>query len=352
MTIRRGPFRLPLCRRPFRLPLPLSRGPLRLRLPLPGLLSAVACAAVVLSGCGSQPSGPQPSGPQPGGARTGTGTASPRSTGPASPRQRAVADAALIMASFPRPPGAVRTGPIASLAQSDARPVTPDLASVTRWWRVPGRPQEVLAWIRAHLPPGFTPAGAGVGTRSGSEWWTRVFALPAVPDVLTQRELVVLAVRSRSQSSIRVDAQVVWLPARPVAELIPPAARVLTVTPVFGFNPAPRARRLDRAFTVTDPATVARIAAVVNGLTRFPGGAFSCPAESGGQMRLTFFTRRGGPVVARLTAEYGGCGVVSVRIDGRDMPGLSEYPRSGPPLQQQVLAIAGVSWPVEPGSAS
>ena len=179
-----------------------------------------------------------------------------------------------------------------------------------------------------------------------------MFALPAVPDVLTQRELVVLAVRSGSQTAIRVDAQVVWLPARPVAERVPPAARVLTVTPVFGFNPAPRAERLDRAFTVTDPATVARIAAVVNGLTRFPGGAFSCPAESGGQMRLTFFTRPGGPAVARLTAQYCGCGVVSVRIDGRDMPGLSEYPRSGPPLQQQVLAIAGASWPVEPGSAS
>jgi hypothetical protein len=326
----------------------IRRGPLRL--PLPGLLSAVVCAAVVLSGCGNRPSGPQPSGPQPGGARTGTGTASPRSTGPASPRQRAVADAARIMASFPRPPGAVRTGPIASLTQSGARPVTPDLASATRWWRVPGRPQEVLAWIRAHLLPGFTSAGTGVGTGSG--WWTRVFALPAVPDVLTQRELVVLAVRSGSQTAIRVDAQVVWLPARPVTERVPPAARVLTVTPVFGFNPAPRAERLDRAFTVTDPATVARIAAVVNGLTRFPGGAFSCPAESGGQMRLTFFTRPGGPVVTRLTAEYGGCGVVSVRIDGRDMPGLNEYPRSGPPLQQQVLAIAGASWPVEPGSAS
>jgi len=57
-------------------------------------------------------------------------------------------------------------------------------------------------------------------------------------------------------------------------------------------------------------------------------------------------------VVARLAAEYGGCGIVSVRIGGRDMPGLSEYPRSGPPLPQQVLAIAGASWPVEPGSAS
>ena len=225
---------------------------------------------------------------------------------------------------------------------------------MTRWWRVPGRPEEVLAWVGAHLPPGFAPSGSGSGsgTGTGSGSWTSMFALPAVPGVLTQRELVVLAVRSGSRTAIRVDAQVVWLPARLGAERVPPAARVLTVTPVFGLNPDPRAERLDRAFTVTDPATVARIAAIVNGLTRFPDGTFSCPAESGGQMRLTFSTRPGGPVVARLTAQYGGCGIVSVRIGGRDMPGLSEYPRSGPPLQQQVLAIAGASWPVEPGSAS
>ena len=76
-----------------------------------------------------------------------------------------------------------------------------------------------------------------------------------------------------------MDAQVVWLPARPAAERVPPDAAVVTVTPVFGFNPNPRAKRLDRAFTVTDPAKVARIVAVVNGLTRFPDGAFSCPAE-------------------------------------------------------------------------
>jgi hypothetical protein len=55
-------------------------------------------------------------------------------------------------------------------------------------------------------------------------------------------------------------------------------------------------------------------------------------------------------VVARLTAEYGGCGVVSVRIGGRPMPALSEYPQSGPRLPQRVLAIAGVSWPVQPGT--
>ena len=307
------------------------RGPLR----FPHLLSAVACAAVVLSGCGSQPFGPKPGAGQ-------TSTARP----PAGPHQRAVADAARIMTSFPRPPGAVRTGLIASLTESGERPATPDLASVTRWWRVPGRPQGVLAWIRAHLPSRFTPDGTGRGNGS----WIDTFALPAVPGVLTQRELVVLATAYRGQTAMRVDAQVVWLPARPAAERVPPDAAVVAVTPVFGFNPNPRARRLDRAFTVTDPAKVARIVAVVNGLTRFPDGSFSCPAEFGGQMRLTFATRPGGPVVARLTAEYGGCGVVSVRIGGRDMPALSELPESGPPLQQQVLAIAGMSWPVQPGT--
>jgi hypothetical protein len=316
MTTRRGPFRL-------------SR-----------LLPAVAGAAILLSGCGSQPAGPQP-----GAARTST--ARPASTiRPASPRQRAVADAARIMASFPRPPGAVRTGLIASLTQPFDRPATPDLASVTRWWRVPGRPQAVLAWIRAHLPSGFTQDGTGTGP--GTRMNT--FALPAVPGVLTERELVVLATAYQGQTAIRVDAQVVWLPARPAAERIPAGVTRITVTPVFGFNRNPRAKRLDHAFTVTDPAKVARIVALVNGLTRFPDGTFSCPADFGGQMRLTFFTHPGGPAAARLIAEYAGCGIVSVRIGGRAMPALSEYPQSGPRLPQRVLAIAGVNWPVTPGT--
>ena len=107
MTIRRRPLRRP-------------------RLLSAVACTAVACAAVVLAGCGSQPFGTKPDAGH-------FGTARPRTTGPASPRQRAVADAARVMASFPRPPGAVRAGPIGSLTQSGARPVTPDLASVTRW---------------------------------------------------------------------------------------------------------------------------------------------------------------------------------------------------------------------------
>ena len=123
----------------------------------------------------------------------------------------------------------------------------------------------------------------------------------------------------------------------------------MTVTPVFGLQPDQKLEPLDPAFTVTDPAKVAAIAAVIDGLTVFPPGMANCPAERGGQMRLAFRTSPAGPVVARLTAEYGGCGVVSVSIGGRSMPALSDFTGSGQQLQQRVLAIAGVRWPYQPG---
>src|SRR4029077_14038765 len=75
---------------------------------------------------------------------------------------------------------------------------------------------------------------------------------------------------------------------------------------VHGHQPAPGCRDVARAFTVTNPAKVARTAAVVNRLPRFPDGTFSCPAEFGGQMRLTFATRPGGAVLAPLGPAYRG----------------------------------------------
>jgi hypothetical protein len=298
-------------------------------------LPAAACAAIVLSGCGTQPAATH----QPGAAA-------------ASPRQRAVADAAHIIASFPRPPGAVRTGLIASLTAPGMGPqATPDVATATQWWRVPGRPQAVLAWIRAHLPPGFRPGASGSGPYEPSpsvtlpESWTNVYALPPVPGVLTQRWLVVLAVPDHRQIAIRADAQVVWRPARPAAEQIPSDARAVTVTPVFGLNADEHLEHQDRAFIVTDPARVARIAAVVDGLPLFPDGMMSCPNDTGAAVRLTFTTAPGGPVVARATAADGGCGGVSVTVDGWAMPALWDDPASGPPLLQRVLGIAGVNWP-------
>ncbi len=319
----------------------------RLGTSLPRLVSVAACAAIAISGCGTQHGVPSRI-VRPSSSAAGL---------PPSPRQRAVADAARLIAAFPRPPGTVRTGLIASLTAPGIGPeATPDVVTATRWWRAPGRPQAVLAWVRAHMPAGFTMAVHGSGAYEPTpsvtlQSWTDVFALPVIPHVLTQRWLVVLAVPDGpGQTAIRADAQVTWLPTRPASERIPADARAVTVTPVFGLQPDRARERLDRAVTVTDPAAVARIAALIDSLPLFPRGMFSCPADFGAAMLLTFRTRPGGPVVAVLRAEYNGCGIATLTIRGHEMPALSDCTSSGQSLQQRVLAIAGISWPYSPGT--
>jgi hypothetical protein len=312
----------------------------------PGLLLTAVCAVAALSACGSQVAGQAGTTSLAGTARTAAHTASPR--------QRADADAARIIADFPRPPGAVRTGLIALLDNPAVGIGTSDVATATRWWRVPGQPRAVLSWISAHLPSGFTVAGSGSATFRNSsgaliESQGDAFALSPVPGVLPQRQLVVTAMPDRGQTALRTDAQVAWLPARPAAERIPPGVQAVTVTPVFGLNPDPRRDRLDHAFTVTDRAQVARIVALANGLTSFPPGARPCPADFGGAMRIAFLARPGGRVLARFTAQYGGCGAVSVSIGGKSQPALSNWTASDQLFQDRVLAIAGVRWPHQPG---
>ena len=310
------------------------------------LTVAAVCAAITLAGCGSQVAGRAA-----GHAQTASTTSHA-----ASPRQRAAADAARIIADFPPPSGAARTGLIASLTGPGEGPDgIPDVATVTRWWRVPGRPQAALAWIRAHMPAGLRLEAQATGAYMPSpsftvpQSWTDVFALPPVPGVLTRRVLVVLALSYQGRTVLRTDAQVTWQPQRPAAERIPPGVRAVTVTPVFGLNPDPRRDRLDRPFTVTDPAKVARIVALADALPVFPPGVRPCPADFGSAMRVTFLARPGGPVLARLSAQYGGCGSVSVGIAGRNQPALSAWTTSGSLFQDRVLAIAGVRWPVTPG---
>jgi hypothetical protein len=159
----------------------------------------------------------------------------------------------------------------------------------------------------------------------------------------------------------------IGLAVRATARWIPADARVVTVTPGFGVSPASslphpaswekawlRRQELyfsheetfDHAFTITDPATVARITAVINGFTPVPDGSYSCPAStSDPTMQLTFRTTPGGPVVASVTVEYQGCQWVWVTIGARTLPALFQYTSSEQPTQQRVLTIARVSWP-------
>jgi hypothetical protein len=131
------------------------------------------------------------------------------------------------------------------------------------------------------------------------------------------------------------------------AGTIPSGARVVTVTPVFGQDPDVSRHRLDHAFTITDPARVARIAAILDGLAPFPIGELSCARGNGAAMQLTFRTRPGGPVLATVVATYTGCSRVW-NTGAPDTRYLEDYTSSGQQVQQLVLAIAGVRWPYTP----
>jgi hypothetical protein len=80
------------------------------------------------------------------------------------------------------------------------------------------------------------------------------------------------------------------------AEAIPSAARVVTLTMTNIFHP--RARQ-PKPVTVTSPARVSELAALLDGLQVTPANLYqSCPYDLGGQLTLTFRGTAGGPALA------------------------------------------------------
>jgi hypothetical protein len=312
-------------------------------------LAAPALIAVVTAGCGAEHSG------QAAGVTAATRQAARASASTQTPQQRAEQDAAMILAAFRPPPTAIRqsTPPVSQLAQPAERPGSADLATRIAWWRAPGQPLTVYGWLRAHPPAGFSLGGTGtIGNDyrkllpkrpAGVFEWILTYALPDIPGVLTQREMVIQVTAAGSgQAAIRVDADSVWYPARPATERIPAAAQVVTLTPVAGTNPLPAG---DRPITVTDPAKVAAIARAVDALPEYiPGTYQSCPADWGRLLRLTFRASAEGPELAVVSASVTGCELVAVTVGGRALPELGGGIQ-GSHLVQRIMTIAGIGWP-------
>jgi hypothetical protein len=263
-----------------------------------------------------------------------------------SPKQLAEADAASMLATFRSPPGAQRSGPIAvpALSSAPAGSVSPDFVTRTAWWRVPGPMDATLAWVAAHPPAGFTLGGGG-STSDASVIVSRFdqFTLPTVSGVLSERALYVSVARDGADATaLRVDSQVSWLPQKSPDERIPAAAKVVTITalPGLGNGPVAPIRRVYTPVTVTDRATVTKIAAVVDGLQLMPPGVFSCPFSNGQGLRLTFRAALDAPILATVTADMNGCGTVVLDIGGKQMPVLW----GGAQMAPRVLKLAGIHW--------
>lgn len=274
--------------------------------------------------------------------------ASPR---PPSHKQRAIADAGYVLGSFVPPQGARRlhSAPAAGegmLRQPSQTPGVFHLIDKATFWKVPGQPRQLLNWEAAHLRHQFASAGTSAESDHGTTiLWGAEYSLPAVPSVLLERDLLIAAVRAgHGKTDIRVDAQITWVPAKPAAELVPKTARVVTVHLQAGYG-AGLTLRAGTA-TVTGPAGVRRIAALVDALPLAGWETISCPMYSGGEVTLTFRARAGGPALVKVSADLIGCPPATFTAGGRQLPMLTTTTS----FVSQVAKAAGLRPPAK-GSA-
>ncbi len=321
--------------------------PRRLGASAPLALGAVAAVALCACAVAPAPTAPSPAS-RPIGS-TGvplTSTKQPAQTA-LPPHQRAVADANAILASFAVPKGARKLSAAPSVGKGVLKspaqiPGTPDLVDKAEWWIAPGAPQGVLAWEARHLSHGLSSAGAGTTYgRNIATTWSQVVSLPGIPGVLDSRELVVTAVRDGHETAIRVDAEVTWQPARPASEKVPAAAKAVTIAIKLGLNQG--GRKPPKPVTITDPAKVRALTALINGLTLFPPGAPDCPADFGGNLVLTFRAGPRTPALAVATVDFAGCDSVDFTIGGKPQPALAG---PGTDTGPQILRLVGLSWKI------
>ena len=136
-------------------------------------------------------------------------------------------------------------------------------------------------------------------------------------------------------------------PERAPSETIPAGARAVTVALYPDVNSHVK---LPKPVTVTGPARVRGLVALVNGLPRFPAGSYNCPFDGGARLVLTFRADPGSPAIAVATVALEGCEGVDLTLRGRDQPGLGS-PDGGRPEATQALKIAHLNWSLPPFSA-
>jgi hypothetical protein len=243
-------------------------------------------------------------------------------------RRAAMHDARVRLGALRLPPGATRVekarrGSGGELRAPFIRPETPNLIDRSAFLRVAGSPSEVLAWVKGH-PPGSSKlkVESSSSNRGVTTSWSVGFEWPPIEGVARERTLLLTAVATTAgETTLRADAQSVWILPRPSSERIPVAAHLLELS-------VGRAGAPGRELSIGNVGVVKRIAASINELPIVQPGVTSCPAEFSHPIavRLAFRATPGSPILAEAEQEVpaGTCNSMRLHVRGRQEPPLAD----------------------------
>lgn len=256
-------------------------------------------------------------------------------------RPLAEREAARLLAAFPAPPHAKRLDALPNGVTLE-RGITPGAEALvikTQFWTVPSVGPDVIHNLGTTVPAG---AGVGPSTTLGGGDSVTDYGFDWPPSAtLVERQLLIEARPYGRQVLIRLDAIVEYRPHRPATAVIPVAATALvtTMTPrlpssdvhILPYGPA---------FT-TDPARIARVAALIDSAEMEPQGEMRhCPAMTGGEMDLTFRAGTAGPTVASVRIGLSGCSSIGLTVRG-----VTAELVGGTDQVNEIISILGLSWP-------
>jgi hypothetical protein len=145
-------------------------------------------------------------------------------------------------------------------------------------WLVDEPLSSVDAYVSDHVPGGMSCGGSSSSGGPGSGRSESVTqTLDRLPSGIQLAQLLVqLAPVTATESAVRVDAQVVFLPPKSPAEQVPASDRVVVIQRTGSL---PGGGSAAATVTVTDPTTVQKLVGLLDGLDPQPPSVESCPAE-------------------------------------------------------------------------
>ena len=185
-------------------------------------------------------------------------------------------------------------------------PASGNLVDCHTWWTVPGNPEALEAFLKAHLPTGTTVLLWGSNSGYGVTQWVVGYRLPAVNDVLQFRELnVEFTALPDGRTGVRGDGLVIWLAPSSPSDAVPATAQVLDVEVKLAHQ------ELTLVDQVTESVKVAAVAAMIDRMPLNPGVQCEGP-EPPAEAKFTFRSALDGPVLA----------VASVPGEAEEQPGV------------------------------